>query len=322
MKLFVPFLVIRLTASISGRLRRRIAMKTTAALRIFLVFLVVILFVVSSPSQPVQATEGSLLIGNVIMMGMTPPPKTVCVGDTVNARVQVKGEYPLPIIVTVVSNAGKVTPQRTQITGGNIIATVDASVEATNPGWSFITFGNSVNDAIVDWDFNVIDCHYRLLVQAHYHSTEDKVEFVVDTLGHGEFTVSPSQTISYLQGDGKYSVYVKPTYELTESDVACKLKNMLQGKNGFTISGSRDNVKLSLQVLFDSITLEGKPEIECKDSNDKQAAIAFLEGVKADPNQDLQLQNIAVSVKGGTYRFIFGDSGTGTVQVFVARGDE
>jgi hypothetical protein len=297
-------------------------MKTTSALRIFLMFLAVILLAVSSPSRPVQATEGRLLIGNLIMMGMTPPPKTVCVGDTVNARVQVKGEYPLPIIVTVVSNAGKVTPQRTQVSGGKFYATIDASVQATNPGQSFITFGNSLNGTIVDWEFNVIYCHYRLVVQAHYHSTEDKVEFVVDTVGHGEFTVRPSQTISYLQGDGKYSVYVKPTYELTESDVACRLENMLEGKSSFNITGSRDDVKLSLQVIFSEIQLKGKPKIECKDSNDMQATITFLEGLRADPNQSLQLENIAVSVKGGTYRFIFGNSGTGSVQVFVARGDE
>jgi len=189
--------------------------------------------------------------------------------------------------------------------------TVNFTLAAENPGDHAIAF-TAGSAAGLRMPIQVLNCAFKILYQAHDVSRSDLVDFEVDIVGHGDLILDRfrGDWIAY-EEKAEYQVFIKPNYAFERPEVRCKVEKMLEGKSKFIVEGKVVGNLLDLGVSFDELQLTGEPELKCEDIADSRGAVEFLKSLTADPDKYIPLRDVKINVKGGIYRFIFGEHGTG-----------
>lgn len=283
-----------------------------------LTFLTLFVFSFSLPGQDFHARAAEDPLGGwVFLMSSVVPPKTVCVGDTLTAGVQVKSSGTEDFQVAMDTDIGSPTSTFKDFHKGDRFGLFGViNLKAENPGQRYIQFMSSLptegGHAEMTYYVEVLECEYYVRFNATDTKETAVANFKVDAGGASSFTAKDK-----VEGNGDYGITIETIYNKEDSEgVSCDLIGYMQGNSTFKVTGVRRDQTLYISLEFTQMQFGKSPEFDCEDNNDRQSFLTIFENLTVDPSRDfMMLTGLTFPVEGGKQDFQFGSTGTGTITV-------
>lgn len=284
-----------------------------------LIFLLLLAFV-GTAFLPVETSlfepsnKDSLQGGTIGYQLQLMPPKKICKDDTAPVLLlYYQTNVNVPVDIYMHTNAGTLSKSSWSFPAGAPFGVINSTLTAKNVGNRDVAVTSSLSKNVSDisWDFEVIDCNYKLYLDAFETKENELVSWDMMLTGKAKISSQDMNSV-----EGYYSPFftgeiIDEKLKSGSEGLACALVGSTGESNEFDVTGSKTKNNITLSIQFKETNLGEGIVFHCIDNNGVEFVIPLFESKKVNPGDYVPLSP-SFSKGVSTYKFKFGESGSGT----------